>query len=300
MRRRRTVLLASLLGLVGVGAAIAWAVSREPDDGLPDLPEDEEPVIEVAEVVPGTDVPELWGPDEIGTTSCESEQITRRVRYEFDDRHRLVRQHTWRRARRDEPDAELRPWEVTRWSYGQEGMEVQVRRASRSLSAEDPYAAEAPADLQWEVTEARVTYGVRGEWLHQRTVTGDDERESLFRLEEGRPILRSPLRAEDALPESDHCLFAPDGRPLRFRDAAGEETRWTYDEAGRLSAVEQYPASGEPPTLVPVRVDEEGGVTVLLERYVGDCAEVIFEPCSSVLEAMPGPPLPEGILPTDR
>ena len=73
MKRKPTIATFVIL-LGGLASIVVWWIAQEPDDGS-DVrpPEDELPELEVAEVVPGTDTPELWGPDELGATSCEVE-----------------------------------------------------------------------------------------------------------------------------------------------------------------------------------------------------------------------------------
>ncbi len=294
---------------IGVGiAALACAVAAWISFQIPPAePPDEEPEGEVREPAPdddagveaeapATQLPAIWGDDSLGSSSCVVTQPTRRVQHDFDDAGRLIRTRVWRRAA---GDAELRPWEVSRHQHGADGAEVQVRQATR-VRADDPYVHEAAPEEAWRTTEQRIEHRTEGEWLHQRVTDAEGVRERLFRLEGGRLALESPLRADDLLPESSRCQFDPEGRPLRHQSASGHLTEWRYDARGALAAIATRASTEAAPTEIPVTVGDDGALAVLLDRFEGDCAEVVFRDCSTVMASLPGPPLPEGLLPGTR
>ena len=96
------------------------------------------------------------------------------------------------------------------------------------------------------------------------------------------------------------CLFDAEGRPHLHQTPSGHLTEWIYDERGVLTGITTRASADAEPTEIPVRLDEDGAVTVLLDRYEGDCAEVVFADCSTVMAVLPGPRLPEGLLPGAR
>lgn len=268
----------------------------EPDGPPPEATDaGEEPTPEEA-LEPATELPSIWGEGSLGTSHCAVIQPTRRVEHDFDDAGRLIRTRTWRRGAEGPA---LRPYEVTRYEHGAEGREVQVRHAIRAR-ADDPYADEDAPDEAWRVGEQRIEHSTQGEWLHQRVTDAEGERERLFRLEDGRVTLESPLRVDDLVPESSRCLFDASGRPLLHQAPSGHLTEWRYDEHGVLAAIATRASTEAEPTEIPVTVDDDGAVTVLLDRYDGDCGEVVFADCSAVMSVLPGPRLPEGLLPGTR
>lgn len=225
----------------------------------------------------------------LGVAHCDVLVPTRRVRYDFDDVGRLVRRRAWRRPLGD--GGAPAPEELTRYAYGAAGLELEVVHASLAAD-DDPYGSDGPG---WRIETRRVEHQSRGEWLHQRTTDARGERERLFRVEDGRLALESPLRADEVLPESSRCQFDESGRPLRHRAASGRLTEWRY-EGGVLARVRHVEPSGEAQEIA-VGADGDGALTLLFDRYEGECAEVIFAPCSSVLTLVPGRPLPQGLLP---
>lgn len=280
------------LGIVAVVCAVAGAVAFVlPPRAPPTPPGGEAGGDAGAPAAAPRALPSIWGEEELGSSSCEVVSPTRRVRYDFDDAGRLVRTRAWSLA--SEGDAAPQPLEVTRYAHAADGLEVQVRHARR-VEADDPYAGRG-ATAGWSVGERRIEHRAQGEWLHQRTTDADGERERLFRIEDGRLALESPLRLDELMPESDRCQFDAEGRPVRHVAASGPSTEWRY-EGGVLAAVVRRESPDAAPSEVPVRADDDA-VTILLDRYAGDCAEVIFAPCSTVMASLPGRPLPEGLVP---
>ncbi len=279
------------LGIAAVVCAIAGGISFVLPPRVPPSPRALAAREDAGPAPPAEALPSIWGEDELGSSSCEVVSPTRRVRYDFDDAGRLVRTRAWSLA--SEGDAAPRPLEVTRYAHAADGLEVQVRHARR-VEADDPYAG-GGASAGWSVRERRIEHRAQGEWLHQRTSDADGERERLFRIEDGRLALESPLRLDELMPESDRCQFDAEGRPVRHVAASGPSVEWRY-EGGALAAVVRRESADAAPSELPVRADGDA-VTILLDRYAGECAEVIFAPCSTVMASLPGRPLPEGLVP---
>lgn len=90
-----------------------------------------------------TELPSIWGPDELGASRCVQESgVFGRTITDLDDRGRIVRRRNWRE---DYVDGRWVPFSVMRWEYLEDGR-VRREAADRSHARRRALAPEEPHD----------------------------------------------------------------------------------------------------------------------------------------------------------